>query len=273
VTKQTAPAVATSVLVHIAAFGLAIFLARPSPHHEAPITTPPCAPGDAKCTQLVWINETGPGGGGGGGGNQKPDPPRQAKRPGHDATTIPVADSRTSNPAEPMPREVEPKQGPIIPVLSQASSLESMPGSITAPQGPPTDSLGPGKDGGAGTGRGPGDGPGDGSGLGPGRVAGNGDGPFRPGADILPPVEIRRGTPQYTIDAMRARVQGSFLVECVVQTSGVCTDIHIVRALTPSFGLDDEAVKAVRQWRFRPGTRRGQPVPVLVTMQIDFAIR
>jgi periplasmic protein TonB len=87
------------------------------------------------------------------------------------------------------------------------------------------------------------------------------------------PVEIKRGIPQYTTDAMRARVQGSFLVECVVETTGVCTNIRIVRALTPSFGLDEEAVKAVRQWRFRPGMRHGEPVPVLVTMQIDFAIR
>jgi TonB family protein len=72
---------------------------------------------------------------------------------------------------------------------------------------------------------------------------------------------------------MRARIQGSVLVECVVQTSGVCTDIRVLRSLEPSFGLNDEALKAARQWRFRPGTRQGAPVPVLVTMEITFALR
>jgi protein TonB len=253
---------------------IAIFLARPSPRLEIPDHNPEiCLDDPSKCTPLVFMSETGPGGGGGGGGNQKPGPPRAAKRPGHDRMTIPVAASPSVDPAQPTTREADTKQDLIIPVLSRASSLESLPGTVIAPQGPPTDSQGPGKGGGAGTGRGPGDGSGDGSGLGDGREKGTGGEVFKPGAGVSPPVEIRRGMPQYTIDAMRARVQGSFLVECVVQTSGICTDIHVVRALNPSFGLDDEAVKAVRQWRFRPGTRRGQPVPVLVTMQIDFALR
>jgi outer membrane biosynthesis protein TonB len=39
------------------------------------------------------------------------------------------------------------------------------------------------------------------------------------------------------------------------------------------FGLDLEAIKAARQWRFRPGTRLGSPVPVLITIQLDFALR
>ena len=87
------------------------------------------------------------------------------------------------------------------------------------------------------------------------------------------PVEIRKGTPQYTADAMRARIQGSIIVECVVQTNGVCTNIHVTRSFDPAFGLDQEAIKAAGQWRFRPGRRRGEPVPVLVSMEIAFALR
>ncbi len=79
--------------------------------------------------------------------------------------------------------------------------------------------------------------------------------------------------PQYTTAAMQARVQGAVIVECVVSTSGVCTDIHVVRSLDTTYGLDQEAMKAASLWRFKPGTRFGQPVPVLVTLEITFTVR
>src|SRR5439155_14395622 len=97
-----------------------------------------------------------------------------------------------------------------------AAATESLPGAIEAPPGPPTLSQGPGRDGGAGTGTGPGDGPGRGPGLGPGRDGGTDGGGFRPGNGVTQPIEIRKGTPQYTADAIRARIQGSIIVECVV---------------------------------------------------------
>jgi protein TonB len=87
------------------------------------------------------------------------------------------------------------------------------------------------------------------------------------------PIEIRKGTPQYTAEAMRARAQGSIMVECVVQTNGTCTNIRVKHSFNPAFGLDQEAIRAAGQWRFRPGMRRGEPVPVLVTMEIAFALR
>jgi protein TonB len=87
------------------------------------------------------------------------------------------------------------------------------------------------------------------------------------------PIEVRKGTPQYTTEAMRARVEGSILVSCVVQTNGVCTDIQVLRSIQPPFGLDDQAIKAASAWRFRPGMRQGVPVPVRVTMAIAFTLR
>jgi TonB family protein len=78
--------------------------------------------------------------------------------------------------------------------------------------------------------------------------------------------------PQYTADAMRARIQGIVLVECVVTTNGMCTDTRVVRSLDPTFGLDQEAIKAARQFRFRPGVRQGEPVAVLVTIELSFSL-
>ena len=50
-------------------------------------------------------------------------------------------------------------------------------------------------------------------------------------------------------------------------------DIRIVRSLDMVFGLDQQAIASVREWRFRPGMRLGEPVPVQVTLEIAFSIR
>ena len=154
-----------------------------------------------------------------------------------------------------------------------AANAQDIPGVLETPPGPPTVSQGPGANGGSGSGAGSGIGPGTGSGLGPGSGGGTGGGVYRLGSGITSPVDIFKPKPNYTAEAMRARIQGSVLIECVVQTSGVCSDIQVVRSLDPTFGLDQEAVKSVRQWKFKPGLRLGQPVPVLVTIEVEFALR
>jgi TonB family protein len=72
---------------------------------------------------------------------------------------------------------------------------------------------------------------------------------------------------------MRAKVQGSVLVEAVVLPDGTVGDVRVVRSLDNVFGLDQEALKAAKQWKFVPGTRFGQPVAVLVTIELTFTLR
>ena len=72
---------------------------------------------------------------------------------------------------------------------------------------------------------------------------------------------------------MDAKIHGSVWLECVVTPKGVCTDIRVVRSLDSVFGLDEEAIKAVRKWRFIPGKKEQQPVHVLVTIELFFALR
>ena len=98
-------------------------------------------------------------------------------------------------------------------------------------------------------------------------------GGLRAGNGVTSPTLIMRVPPEYTADAMRARMQGVVILECVVQTDGRCTDIRIVRSLDRAFGLDQKAVAAAQKWLFRPGLRQGEPVPVFVTLEIGFAIR
>ncbi len=71
---------------------------------------------------------------------------------------------------------------------------------------------------------------------------------------------------------MDAGIQGEVWMECVVQTTGLCRDIQVVKSLDPT-GLDLQAVNALRQWRFSPGTRFGRPVPVRVDIAFAYELR
>ena len=221
-------------------------------------------------SEIVWLSEPGPGGGGGGGGNQMQEPPRQAQLPGKDRLTVPVEKPPALDPPQQPQEEPAPVQPLIIPAQMLASAVNTQAGII----GPalPSLSQGPGSGGGAGTGRLDGIGPDSGSGLGPGADAGTGGRRYQPGSGVTPPVEIYVPKPQYTADAMRARIQGKVWVECVVEMNGTCTNTRVVRSLDPTFGLDEEALRAARLFRFRPGMRMGEPVPVLVTIELSFSL-
>jgi protein TonB len=124
--------------------------------------------------------------------------------------------------------------------------------------------LGDGVGTGIGSGRGPG--------LGPGSGGGTGGDLYRPGSGVIPPTLLREVKPTYTVEALRAKIQGSVLLEVVVQRDGTPRDIRVFRSLDPK-GLDLEAVRAVERWRFSPGRLNGVPVDVLVTIALDFSIR
>jgi protein TonB len=79
--------------------------------------------------------------------------------------------------------------------------------------------------------------------------------------------------PNYTAAAMREKIEGTVWMEVVVTVDGTVGDVKVTQSLDREFGLDDQAVTAVRQWRFDPGTKDGVAVPVLVTVQMDFKLR
>jgi protein TonB len=222
---------------------------------------------------IIWLSEPGPGGGGGGGGNRMKEPPKQAELPGKDKLTVPVEKAPKLEPPQQVKTEPNPVEQLNIPAKELAAAQDSLPGAIEAPPGPPTVSQGSGVGGGAGTGTGTGIGPGSGSGLGPGSGGGAGGGTYRPGNGVTTPVVLREVKPAYTSDAMRAKVQGSVLLECIVRPDGSVGEVKVVRSLDSVFGLDLEAMKAARQWRFRPGMRLGEPVPVLVVIELTFTLR
>jgi TonB family protein len=225
---------------------------------------------ELKVDRLVFLPIEGPGGGGGGGGNKRPEPPRPAEVPGKEKITVPV--EKKPAPTPPKVEEPEPLPAMNLPVVNMAAAEQQLPGAILS-ETPVSESQGSGTGGGAGTGTGSGSGSGTGSGLGPGYGGGTGGGAFRPGAGITLPRVLREVKPQYTADAMRAKVQGSVWLECIVMPDGSVGEVKVTKSLDPIFGLDQEAIKAARNWRFSPGMRQGQPVPVIITIELTFTLR
>jgi periplasmic protein TonB len=222
--------------------------------------------------EIVWLSVPGPGGGGGGGGNEMPEPPKKVELPGKEEVTVPAVKPPEVTPEPPKEPEPVPEQNLTIPAETLAHSNQPLPGVI---EGVPDESVsqGTGTNDGGGTGRNGGIGPGRGTGLGEGDIAGSGGGVYRPGSGVEIPRVIREVKPQYTADAMRAKVQGTVWIEAVVMTDGSVGNVQVVRSLDQTFGLDQEALKAAKQWRFVPGTRFGRPVPVLITIELAFTLR
>jgi TonB family protein len=86
-------------------------------------------------------------------------------------------------------------------------------------------------------------------------------------------VLIAERTPEYTPAAMRAKVQGTVLLEATVVADGTVGHVRVIRSLDEQFGLDQKAIEAVRNWKFRPGTRFGKAVAVKVLIELTFTLR
>ncbi len=99
--------------------------------------------------------------------------------------------------------------------------------------------------------------------------------PARPDSNpsIVLPKVVHEVKPDYTREAMQAKIQGSVYLSVVVLASGEVGDITVTRSLDKEHGLDEEAVKAMRQWTFEPGTRDGNPVPVEVEIEMRFTLK
>jgi TonB family protein len=93
-----------------------------------------------------------------------------------------------------------------------------------------------------------------------------------PGNGVIAPRVVQQAKPQYTRAAMSARVQGTVWLEAVVNTDGKVGEVKVIKSLDSVYGLDDEAIKAVRQFRFVPGTHDGVSVPVRVQVEMEFSL-
>jgi TonB family protein len=131
-------------------------------------------------------------------------------------------------------------------------------------------SNGPGSGGGIGSGHGGGVGSGSGGGFGPGSDGGFGGGAYRVGNGVSAPVLLFKKEPEYSEEARKAKYQGTVVLAIEVDPSGRAVNPRVVRSL--GLGLDEKALEAVRQWKFKPGYKDGKPVTVAATIEVNFRL-
>ena len=85
------------------------------------------------------------------------------------------------------------------------------------------------------------------------------------------PFPLNKPRPNYTEEARAHKVQGVIRARALIGTDGVVKDVRLVTHLPD--GLDEEAIVAVKQMRFRPATTNGQPVNFWVTLEVEFSLR
>jgi protein TonB len=94
---------------------------------------------------------------------------------------------------------------------------------------------------------------------------------YQVGRGVTAPVLIKEVKPSYTGDAIRRKVQGTVEVSAVVKTDGTVGEVRVTKSLDTD--LDEQAVIATKQWKFKPGTKDDQPVNVQVTIELTFTLR
>jgi periplasmic protein TonB len=203
-------------------------------------------------------------GGGGGGGDRSPDPASKGRAPRFAAEQF--------APPTVVNRAIDPKlmvEATVIgpPEIKLASNMSQI-GDPMGVLGPPSNGTGYG--GGIGSGHGGGVGSGDGGGVGPGSGGGFGGGAFKVGGGVSPPSVIYKVEPEFTEAARKAKYQGTVLISVIVEADGHVKDPRVVKAV--GLGLDEKALEAVRQWKFKPGMKDGRAVPVYAQIEVTFRL-
>jgi TonB family protein len=203
--------------------------------------------------------------GGGGGGDRSLLPASKGR--------LPKIAPRQFTPPSQVANNLNPKL-PMDPSILAPPDI-AMPNNNMSNYGDPTTGIGalsngPGWGGGIGSGRGGGIGSGTGGGLGPGSGGGFGDGVYKVGKGTTAPVLLYKKEPEYSEEARKAKFQGTVMLAVEVDASGRAINLRVVRSL--GLGLDEKAMEAVRQWKFKPGYHDGKPVTVAATIEVNFRL-
>jgi TonB family protein len=95
--------------------------------------------------------------------------------------------------------------------------------------------------------------------------------PIQVGGDVRPPEKLFAPQPQYTEIARKARIQGVVIVQAIIDKEGKVTNIKVLKGLP--MGLEEAAVDAMKQWKFKPATLNGRPVTVYYNLTVNFKLQ
>jgi protein TonB len=121
-----------------------------------------------------------------------------------------------------------------------------------------------------GNGNGTGIGSGEGNGIGPGSGGNIGGGVYQVGGSVRPPIAIYTPDPEFSEEARKAKFSGNVVVSLIVDASGNPKNVHVLRGV--GMGLDEKAVAAVQQYKFKPALQNGKPVAVYLNVEVNFQI-
>lgn len=93
---------------------------------------------------------------------------------------------------------------------------------------------------------------------------------FKVGGSVSPPRAIYTPDPAYTLEARSEKYKGTCVLAVVVGVDGRSHEIRVLRPLGK--GLDEQAIEAVKQWKFSPGKKDGQPVAVMIKVEVQFRL-
>jgi protein TonB len=192
---------------------------------------------------------------GGGGGQHGSTPATKGSLPK-------LAEEQIVPPKTPPLQEPKIKIDPTIEVQEDVRMVSNLP-QIGVPNSP---IVGMSMGDNSGTGLGSGDGPG----FGPGSGGNMGGGPHHPGGGISAPKVLFQPEPEFSEEARRAKVSGNVEVYLWVDEHGNPSHVRVVRGI--GMGLDEKAVEAVRQYRFKPAMENGKPVTVEMYVDVVFQI-
>jgi protein TonB len=201
------------------------------------------------------------GGGGGGGAHQLAEPIKGRLPKIVRIETLPPQIARIEHPK----LAVEPTLQVKIPSSSNMPNF----GVAQSPQ-IMLASQGSGSGSGFGHGMGGGIGIGHGIGAGPGSGGGYGGGLMSVGGGVSAPQVIHSVDPDFTESARSANYQGIVSIQLIVDSQGNPQNVHVVRHL--GMGLDEKAIQAVKQYKFRAAMYQGHPVAVQMVIDVDFRL-
>lgn len=121
-----------------------------------------------------------------------------------------------------------------------------------------------------GNGSGTGIGSGNGAGIGPGSGGNIGGGVMHVGGSVRPPSVVYAPEPEFSEEARKAKFSGNVQVYLIVDEQGNPSHVRVVRGV--GMGLDEKAIEAVRQYKFKPATQNGKPVKVDLYIEVNFQI-
>jgi len=96
---------------------------------------------------------------------------------------------------------------------------------------------------------------------------------YEQGNGVSTPKVVRDVKPQYTSEAMHEKITGAVILDAVVKSDGTVDKVTVRKSLDRVYGLDDNCVRALKQWKFKPGMKDGKAVAVHIDVTMTFTMK